>query len=283
MEILDLLIMGAGPAGMTAAIYASRTNLNFKIIDKLAPGGQMIKTDIIDNYPGFPKISGAELSLKLTDHLKTFGVNIYYDEVIKIEKEKQNLFKIDTKSGKNYLAKKIIIATGVKPKKLNITGEEKFFGKGLSYCSTCDGYFYKDKTIAVIGKGKSALVNSIYLSKIAKKVYLINKDGEFKNNGPIIDEIKKIKNIEIKYFAKTKEILGNGKIEAILLNYPQKAEKNSKKEEILKIDGVFVFVGNIPNTIEFKDMINLSEKGEIIVDENFETSQKGIYAVRRCY
>lgn len=283
MEILDLLIIGAGPAGMTAAIYASRTNLNFKIIDKLAPGGQMIKTDIIDNYPGFPKISGEELSLKLTDHLKTLGVNIYYDEVIKIEKEKQNLFKINTKSGKNYLAKKIIIATGVKPKKLNIIGEEKFFGKGLSYCSTCDGYFYKDKTIAVIGKGKSALVNSIYLSKIAKKVYLINKDGEFKNNGPIIDEIKKIKNIEIKYFAKTKEILGNGKIEAILLNYPQKAEKNSKREEILKIDGVFVFVGNIPNTIEFKDMINLSEKGEIIVDENFETSQKGIYAVRRCY
>lgn len=282
MEILDLLIIGAGPAGMTAAIYASRTNLNFKIIDKLAPGGQMIKTDIIDNYPGFPKISGAELSLKLTDHLKNFGVNIYYDEVIKIEKEKQNLFKINTKTGKNYLAKKIIIATGVKPKKLNITGEEKFLGKGLSYCSTCDGYFYKNKTIAVIGKGKSALVNSIYLSKIAKKVYLINKDGEFKNNGPIIDEIKKIKNIEIKYFAKTKQILGDEKIEAILLNYSQKAQKNNK-EEILKIDGIFVFVGNTPNTIEFKDIINLSEKGEIIVDENFETSQKGIYAVRRCY
>lgn len=205
MEILDLLIIGAGPAGMTAAIYASRTNLNFKIIDKLAPGGQMIKTDIIDNYPGFPKISGAELSLKLTDHLKNFGVNIHFDEVVKIEKGKQNLFKINTKTGKNYLAKKIIIATGVKPKKLNITGEEKFLGKGLSYCSTCDGYFYKDKTIAVIGKGKSALVNSIYLSKIAKKVYLINKDGDFKNNGPIVDKIKKLKILKLNILQKQRK------------------------------------------------------------------------------
>lgn len=270
-EILDLLIIGAGPAGMTAAIYASRSNLKFKIIDKLAPGGQMIKTDVIENYPGFVKISGFELTMKFVEHLDKFGIKIEIEEATEIIKEEY--YKIITKSGKSYISKKIIIATGVISRKLNVPGEEKFAGKGISFCSTCDGFLYKDKIVVVVGKGNSALSSAIFLSKIAKKVYLINKDSDFKNKGKLFETLINIPNIEIKYFSKVIEIVGNNKIEYITI-------KNKEGiEEKIKTDGVFVLIGNIPNSKLVEGLSEVCIKKEILVDKNMKTSQDGIYAI----
>lgn len=270
-KLLDVLIIGAGPAGMTAAIYASRSNLKFKIIDKLAPGGQMLKTDIIENYPGFAKISGFELTMKFIDHLKQFGIKIETEEATEIIKEDH--YRVITKSGKNYLAKKIIVATGVNPRKLHVPGEEKFEGKGVSFCSTCDGFFYKDKIVAVIGKGNSALSSAIFLSKIAKKVYLINKDGEFKNKGTLYEKIINASNIEIKYFSKVIKIGGNNNLEYIVI------KTNKGVEEKIKTEGVFVLIGNVPNSKLVEGLSEVCRKKEIFVDKNMKTSQDGIYAI----
>lgn len=271
-EILDLVIIGAGPAGMTAAIYASRTWMNFKIIEKLSPGGQMVKTDEIDNYPGFSNISGVDLTLKLVEHLKKLNVDIDYEEAIKINKIEDELFEIKLKSGKKLITKKIIVATGVNPRKLGLDFEEKFEGKGISYCATCDGFFYKDKIVAVVGKGESAMTSAIYLSKLAKKVYIINKDGEFKGKAKLIEAIKEKENIEIKYFSNITKLIGDEKIEKIIV------EGNEEAEEI-EVDGIFVLIGNIPNSNLSENNFDICRKKEIIVNGKFETSAPNIYAV----
>lgn len=270
-EILDLVIIGAGPAGMTAAIYASRTWMKFKIIEKLSPGGQMIKTDEIDNYPGFSNISGVDLTLKLVEHLKSLNVDIDYEEATRINKMEDELFEINLKSGKKLLTKKIIVATGVNPRRLGLEGEEKFEGKGISYCATCDGFFYKDKIVAVVGKGESAMTSAIYLSKLAKKVYIINKDGEFKGKSKLIEAIKTKENIEIKYFSNITKLIGDQKIEKIIV-------EGEEKEEI-KIDGIFVLIGNIPNSKLSENNFDICRKKEIIVNGKFETSASNIYAI----
>lgn len=270
-EILDLVIIGAGPAGMTAAIYASRTWMKFKIIEKLSPGGQMIKTDEIDNYPGFSNISGVDLTLKLVEHLKSLNVDIDYEEATRINKMEDELFEINLKSGKKLLTKKIIVATGVNPRRLGLEDEEKFEGKGISYCATCDGFFYKDKIVAVVGKGESAMTSAIYLSKLAKKVYIINKDGEFKGKSKLIEAINKKENIEIKYFSNITKLIGDEKIKKIIV-------EGEEKEEI-KIDGIFVLIGNIPNSKLSENNFDICRKKEIIVNGKFETSASNIYAI----
>lgn len=270
-EILDLVIIGAGPAGMTAAIYASRTWMKFKIIEKLSPGGQMIKTDEIDNYPGFSNISGVDLTLKLVEHLKSLNVDIDYEEATRIKKMEDELFEINLKSGKKLLTKKIIVATGVNPRRLGLEDEEKFEGKGISYCATCDGFFYKDKIVAVVGKGESAMTSAIYLSKLAKKVYIINKDGEFKGKSKLIEAINKKENIEIKYFSNITKLIGDEKIKKIIV-------EGEEKEEI-KIDGIFVLIGNIPNSKLSENNFDICRKKEIIVNGKFETSASNIYAI----
>lgn len=274
-NILDLLIIGAGPAGMTAAIYASRTWLNFKIIERLSPGGQLIKTDLIDNYPGFPGISGVDLTLKLNDHLEKLGVKVDYEEASEI-KEEEGFYKIFLKSGKTIKAKRIIVATGVKPRKLGLEFEEKFEGKGVSYCATCDGFFYKDKVVAVVGKGDSAMTSAIYLSKIAKKVYVINKDGDFKDKGKLYEALLSKDNIEIKYFSNISKLYGNEKIERIEI---VKNEDGKLLKEEIELDGIFVLIGNIPNSELSKNVFDICRKREIIVDKKLKTSNDGIYAI----
>lgn len=277
-EILDLLIIGAGPGGVTAAVYASRTWMNFKIIDKLGVGGQIVKAEAIDNYPGFPKISGIDLALTFNEHLKELGVELEYEEADKIEEVKENedkYFVIHTKSNKEYYARKVIIATGVVPRKLGIPNEEFFTGKGISYCATCDGFFYKDKTIAIVGSGKVAVSSAIYLSQIAKKVYIINRSENFYDDGKDVSIIKNTENIEIKYNSEIEELIGKERLESILI----KNNLSENEKEKINVDGLFVLIGNLPNSEFVKDKIEVCRKNEIYTDKDFETTVDGIYAI----
>ncbi len=276
-EVLDLLIIGAGPAGLTAAIYASRTWMNFKIIDKMGVGGQVVKADMIENYPGVGKISGIDLALKYADHLNDLGVKVEYEEAAKIEEREENgekIFSVITKSNKEYLTKKIIIATGVVPRKLGIDKEEFFTGKGISYCTTCDGFFYKDKTVAIVGSGKTAVSSAIYLSQIAKKVYIINRGETFYNEDQDVKTIKEMENIEIKYNSEIEKLLGTEKLEEILIK-----NNETNEEEKITLDGLFVLIGNLPNSEFAKDKIEVCRKNEIYTNQELETTQLGIYAI----
>lgn len=276
-EVLDLLIIGAGPAGLTAAIYASRTWMNFKIIDKMGVGGQVVKADMIENYPGVGKISGIDLALKYADHLNDLGVKVEYEEAAKIEEREENgekIFSVITKSNKEYLTKKIIIATGVVPRKLGIDQEEFFTGKGISYCTTCDGFFYKDKTVAIVGSGKTAVSSAIYLSQIAKKVYIINRGETFYNEDQDVKTIKEMENVEIKYNSEIEKLLGTEKLEEILIK-----NNETNEEEKITLDGLFVLIGNLPNSEFAKDKIEVCRKNEIYTNQELETTQPGIYAI----
>ncbi|WP_456372631.1 F420-dependent thioredoxin reductase [Methanocaldococcus sp.] len=269
--IYDTIIIGAGPGGLTAGIYAMRGKLNAICIEKENAGGRIAEAGIVENYPGFEEIRGFELAEKFKNHAEKFKLPIIYDEVIKIE-IKEKPFKVITKNS-TYETKTIVIATGTRPKKLGLN-EDKFIGKGVSYCTMCDAFFYLNKEVIVIGRDTPAIMSAINLKDIAKKVTVITDKSELKAAEPImLDKLKEAKNIEIIYNAKPLEIIGNEKAEGvkILVN---------EKEEIIKADGIFISLGHIPNTEFLKDSgIKLDKKGFIITDKNCKTNIEGIYAV----
>lgn len=270
-KLYDIIIIGGGPAGMTAGIYAGRGGYKTAIIEKISTGGQMMLTDIIDNFPGFPDgITGFELQDKMHRQVKKFGTEIINDEVIKISKE-NDIFTIESSNKNIYQSLSVILAMGAKHKLLNVKGEKEFSSKGVSYCATCDGPFFRGKIVAVIGGGDTALTESIFLSKFCKKVFIVHRRDKFRAVQSLVNSAKRISNIQFVFNSIVEEIKGEEFVKSILL----KDKDNNLKE--LSVDGVFILVGLEPNT-DFIDLPILDENRYITTNEKMMTSIKGLFA-----
>jgi len=267
----DVIIIGAGPGGLSAGLYAGRMGLDTLIIEKLTPGGQITQSSEIENYPGVCEVkSGVELMQCWPEQTMRFGAKIISEEVKSIEKI-DNVFKVKTPQHE-YISKTVILATGATPKRAGFKGEEEYIGKGVSYCAVCDGYFYKNMDVAVVGGGDSALEEALYLSNIAKKVYLIHRRNEFRAAPATVEKVMKKENIEILFNTTVQEVKGAPFLNTAVIN------QNGEIKE-LKVDGVFVFVGMNVNSSLVKDLCELNEYAEVKVDLNMKTSLEGLYAI----
>lgn len=261
----DIIIVGAGPAGLTAAIYARRANKKVLVLEANTYGGQIINTSSIENYPVNPGISGFDFATKLYNQTKDLGAEIKFEKVIDIKEQEV----ITTKE--TYKTKTIILATGADNRKLKLENEEKLTGKGISYCATCDGSFYKNKIVAVNGGGNTALEDAIYLSDIAQTVYLIHRRDEFKAEQVLIDQLKEKQNIKIILNSTITKINGENKLESIEIT------NNNKETKTLELDALFIAVGQVPETENFKKLINIDEKGYVIATEDCKTNIPNIF------
>jgi len=268
MKTYDVIIIGGGPAGITAAIYTARRLLSTLVITK-EPGGQVVKTPDIENYTGFELISGPELAQKFMSQAKKFGAEIMYDEVILLD-QKNNEFIISGQKEK-YRSKSLILAFGKVPRKLNIPGETEFKGRGISYCSTCDANFFKGKNVAVNGGGNSAFDAALLLSKTAKEVYLIHRRDEFTAEEVLIEKVKKAKNVEIITSATIEKIEGDQTVKSITIRHQNKDKK-------IKVDGLFIEIGYIVEDGLIKNFVKMDEKNQIIVGKDYKTSRPGVFA-----
>lgn len=272
-EPVDIAIIGAGIAGLTAAIYAARANKKVVVLEGKTHGGQIITTDKIANYPGISSISGVDLMNNVYKQVKSLGAKVEYAEVLSVNLD-GDIKEIVTEEGTFY-ANSVIIAVGAYEKKLGLKNEDRFTGRGISYCATCDGGFYKNKTVAVVGGGNSALYEALYLSNIASKVYLIQHSNKFRGDAILVDKLSDIKNVEFVMDSKPVEYLGERRIEGLVI------EDSSHKKRELKVDGIFVAIGRVPATEIFKDQIEL-ENGYIKADENCHTSKDGVFVAGDC-
>ncbi len=262
----DVIIIGAGPAGLTSALYLRRANKKVLIIEAKSYGGRIIDASKIENYPGIKSISGFDFATTLYNQVKSLGAEINFETVEKIENDKT----VITNKNK-YQAKKVIIATGSTNRKLNIENEKELIGKGVSYCSTCDGAFYKDKKVAVVGGGNTALEDALYLSDIAEKVYLIHRRDEFRGEEKLVEEVKTKDNIELILNSNVIKIIGKEKLEKIII------KDNNENEKELIIDGLFIAIGQNPNNEIFKNVVDLSDEGYIKSIDGVHTKTEGIY------
>ena len=271
--IYDLIIIGGGPAGMTAGIYACRLGLKVLLITK-SFGGQIAKKAVdIENYPGFEKISGPELVQKIEKHLKTQDVEIEMDEVRKVEKGNE-IFLVATKNKKKFQARAVILASGADPRPLEVPGEKEFIGKGVSYCSVCDGPLFKDKIVAIIGGGNAGFETAIFLTKIAKKIYILETGQEVKAFAANQQVVKKSGKAEIITNAALKEIKGQNFVDSIIYQ-----DKKADKEKKLEVQGIFVEVGYQPATSYVKSLVDFNERDEIKVEfETCQTKTPGLFA-----
>ncbi len=260
----DVIIIGAGPAGLTAAIYLGRAGKKVLILEKNVYGGQIVNSKEVENYPAISKISGFEFSNNLYNQAKNFGAELKYETVVNLTTDKE----VTTNRGK-YQAKSIIIATGLSNRTLEIDGVDSFIGRGISYCATCDGNFFKDKVVAVVGGGNTALEDAIFLSNICKKVYIIHRRTTFRGEKILQDILNKKENVEFVFNSNVVKINGNELLESIIIN-----TNNEEKE--LQIDGLFLAIGQIPNN-SYIDIIDLDEKGYAIANEDCKTNIDGIY------
>ncbi len=267
----DTIIIGSGPAGMTSAIYAARREMKTLVVGKEL-GGQLVWASEIENYPGFKTISSFELISKLQEQVSALGVEFKQKEISKIVKEEDNTFTLHT-SKETLKAKTVIIAMGLSPRRLAIPGEEEFNGKGVSYCANCDGPFYKEKTVAVVGGGNSALDAAEILSKIGKKVYLLHRSGEFRAFEALIREVNARGNIEVMMNIDIKEVLGSNKMEKIKI-----VNNQTNKEQEIEVDGIFIEIGRTANTDLVAELVERNKKKEIMVDELCRTNTPGLFA-----
>lgn len=271
----NTVIIGSGVSGMTAAIYLARANVSVCILEKDVPGGQITRTSVIDNYPGVSNIEGPDLAMNMYKQVTNLNVPYFYTEGLDIISSGDK-YIVKTKD-RDIICKNVIIATGRSPRRLDVDGEEKLIGRGISYCAICDGGLYKDKDVAVIGGGMSALEEAIYLSNICKSVILIHRRDGFRASSDLVDEAKSKDNISV--LTDTNVIKFNeldGKLNSIVVS----VENNNTKE--IKVDGCFEYVGQIPNTDNFRNLGILDSNGYVMVDANYETSMKNIYAVGDC-
>nr|MDK2850584.1 thioredoxin reductase [Candidatus Cloacimonadota bacterium] len=268
----DVIIIGAGPAGLSAALYSARGGLKTAIFEKAMVGGQITVTDNVENYPGFEDgISGFDLTAKMKTQAERFGAEFISEEITAIGLE--GLCKvIETNSGE-YRAKSLIICTGAHPRRLNVPGEERLTGRGVSYCATCDGALYRDKVVAVIGGGDSAIEEGQFLTRFAKKVIVIHRRDELRAQKIIQDRAFNNPKIEFIWDTVVQEIHGDQRIEKLEL-----VNRKSKKITMLPIDGVFIYVGILPNNGLLESRIELDNAGFVLTDENMQTNVPGIYA-----
>lgn len=274
----DLVIIGSGPAGLSAAIYAKRAKLDVVVIEKAGySGGQIITTERVDNYLGLPEINGFSLGSRFREHADMLEAEFIDDEVLKIEEitdtEGKKAYRVMLDKGEAIETKTIIAATGASHRKLGAAGEEEFMGTGVSYCATCDGAFFRKKVTAVVGGGDVALEDALYLSSLCEKVYIIHRRDEFRAAVNIQQKVKETENIEILPFYEIKEIKGDKKVTSVQL-----VQNKTGEEKELGVSAVFIAVGMNPQTDIFKDFVDLDEKGYIKAGEDCKTSSEGIYA-----
>ncbi len=262
--IYDVIIIGLGASGVSASIYAKRSGLNICVINYGVPGGIISTSSIVENYPGIKSISGSDFAFNLFEHFNSLNIPLYNEEVINIT---DGDIKTVITTNNEYKAKKIIICSGRKPKKLGIKNEDKYMGRGISYCATCDGNLYKNKKVCVVGGGNSALESALYLSNICEVVYVIVRKDKFIGSESLVKDVLNKDNVIVKFNSVIEEIIGNDVVESIKI-----------KDEEIKLSGIFINIGYEPSTSILKDLNLKMDNNYIVVDKNMETSIKGIYA-----
>ena len=271
-EIYDTAILGAGPAGISAAIYAARAKLNTLWLDKqFEQGGQVLNTYEVDNYPGMPGISGMDLGEAMAGHAAKLGIEPLRENVLSVEDAGTD--KIIRTKTHEYRARTVILACGASHRKLNIPGEEELSGMGVSYCATCDGAFFKNKTAIVVGGGNMAVEDAIFLSRICKKVYLVHRREELRAERILQESLFACENVEIRWNSVVVEIQGTECVTGLKIRDVQDAT-----ESVIATDGVFIAVGILPNTDKFRNLVKLDEAGYIVAGEEGITETPGIFA-----
>lgn len=272
-HVYDMIIIGGGPAGYTAALYAARAGLDAVLIEKAGAGGQMALTDVIDNYPGFDEgIDGFTLGMKMKNGAERFGVKTILEQVNSVD------FKNDVKAvntaGKTYFAKTVVVSTGADPNELGVKNEREYIGKGIHYCAHCDGRFYKDKTVMVVGGGNTAVADALFLARFAKKVYVVHRRDTFRAEKILVDPLLHAENVEVLWNSVPVEFTAEERISGALI-------KNTviNQEFKVPVDGVFVSIGRKPVTYFLEGSVSLDDKGYIIADETCRSSVDGVYAV----
>ena len=269
----DLVIIGAGPAGLAAAVYAARAELDFIVLEKeIMSGGQIINTYEVDNYPGLYHLGGFDLAMKFREHADALGAKFVTGEAEKIESCPEGK-KVVLKDGTVFETKTIIVSGGAKHRPLGASGEERLAGSGVSYCATCDGAFFRNKEVAVVGGGDVAVEDALFLARMCKKVYVIHRRDTFRAAKTLVTRLVEAENVEIIYDSVVKEIKGNFKVEALAVE-----NKNTKEIKEIALDGVFVAVGMLPETALLAGVVDLDESGYVIADETGRTSDPAIFA-----
>ncbi len=272
MKDYDCIVIGGGPAGITACMYLLRAGASVGWVERLSPGGQVLNTEIIENYPGFPSgIKGYELVSLMEKHLEAFKFDRILDEVKEIVVS-PGKHKVIT-SQEEFIGRSIIVCSGAKHRHLSVPGEEELAGKGVSYCALCDGMFFKDQVVACVGGGNTALEESLYLSRLARKVYLIHRRDEFRGYKIYQERVLAEPKIEVLFDTVVKEIRGKDKVEELLLK-----NKKTGEESILEVDGIFIFVGIAPQGEFLPPDLDRDERGFVITDGEMRTSVEGIFA-----
>ncbi len=269
----DVIIVGSGPAGLAAAIYAARAKLKMLVLEK-APmsGGQIINTYEVDNYPGIPQINGFDLAVKFREHCEKLGAEFLEGEAVSFELEGE-IKKVILDDNRQFQTKTIILAMGTIWRKLGVPGEDTFSGKGISYCATCDGAFFKNKTVAVVGGGDVAAEDAIFLARLCKKVYLIHRRGELRAAKVLVEALKTFQNVELLFHKTVEEIIGEEVVKKVRL-------KNllEDKTEELAVDGIFIAVGSLPDTKAFQGVLSMDDNGYLEAGEDCRTSVAGVFA-----
>lgn len=271
-KIYDMIIIGGGPAGYTAALYGARAGLSVLVVEKMTIGGQMTETGDIDNYPGFDQgIDGITLGMKMQAGAERFGSETVYDEVTSVKLDGE-IKEISTAFSGVLLAKTVVIATGAGPRRMGLAGEEDFMGQGIHYCAHCDGRFYKGRTVAVIGGGNTAVGDALYLSNLAEKVYLVHRRDSFRASAVLSDALSEKDNIELVLSASPKKLLAEGGLSGIKVAFLDGSERD------LMCDGIFVSIGRVPATDMFSGSLELDAQGYIVAGEDTKTSLAGVFA-----
>ena len=273
MQTEKVVIIGSGPAGLAAALYTGRAGLKPVVLSGLELGGQISLTYDVDNYIGFPEgTSGPDLIELMTQHVNKFDANIVFDEVTEVNFRTGPPFTVKT-SGNEYAAEAVVVATGASPRRLKVPGEERLIGHGISFCATCDGFFFKDKDVLVIGGGDSALEESIFLTRFAKRIRVIHRRDELRAGEQLKKAAFAHEKIEFIWDSVVEEILGEEKVRGARIKNVKTGEASS-----LEAEGVFIFIGHYPNSKLFTDQLEMTEEGYLITDEKMMTSVQGVFA-----
>lgn len=271
--MFDLIIIGAGPAGLAAAIYAARAELKFIVLEKeIMSGGQIINTYEVDNYPGLYHMGGFDLAMKFREHADALGASFVTGEVERIEAIPAGK-KIICKDGTEYETKTVILSGGAKHRKLEVPGEDALAGSGVSYCATCDGAFFRGKEVAVIGGGDVAVEDALFLARLCKKVYVVHRRDTFRAAKTLVTRLAEAENVELVYDSVVKEIQGKFKVESLVLE-----NRKTTEERTIALEGVFIAVGMLPETSAYKGLVELDTAGYIVADETGITSDPAVFA-----
>ena len=272
-NVFDTIIIGGGPGGYTAALYAARAGFSALVLEKLSPGGQMATTDQIDNYPGFPQgVNGFELALEMQKGAQRFGAQTELAEVLRVDL--RGPVKEVVTQKETYRAPTVVLATGASPRELGLPGERELRGRGVSYCATCDGMFYRGKTVAVVGGGNTAAADVLYLSRLCEKVYLIHRRDQLRASRVYLEPLKQAENVEILWDSQVTELLYGETLTGIKVR-----NKKTRETRELSLDGLFLAVGQLPNTQLFQGQVELDAAGYVVADETTRTNLPGVFAV----